>query len=330
MRLLNTAASGLRAQQVALDTLGNNIANVNTPGYKTNQVEFAEALASELRPEGVTLNGQPVGDRISVGAGVYYQGIQTNFRQGNLLDTQNPLDLGIDGEGFFPVRMENGQSGYTRAGNFQADALGRLVNGNGQMLEVRIPSEVTDLSVDLQGLITGNLNGENQVFGRILTPNPEGLTEEYLDTIQRDASGRLVDGEGELLPTAVIIPEGASEIKVGADGRVSGLMNGAPQEFGHIMISTFTNPRGLEKVGENLFVLPNTPGVTGTEFVGSPGSQVQDQVLGEIRSHVLEQSNVDLGTAMTDLIQVQRAYQMNARLITNGDQMWSLANSLRR
>jgi flagellar basal-body rod protein FlgG len=331
MRLLGTAASGLRAQQAAMDTVGNNIANVNTPGYKTNRMEFSEALASELRSEEATSNGEPVGERISVGAGVIYNAISTDFRQGTLMDSQNPLDMGIDGEGFFPIRMVNGQSGYTRVGNFQTDAQGRLVNANGQMLELRIPAEVTDLSVDLEGRITGDLNGEQKVFGRIVPQTPEDdLMGDFFGMIQTDELGRVVDGNGEILPVALIVPEGASEISVSSDGTVSGSINGTREEFGRVTITAFTNPGGLEKVGDNLFVIPNSPGVAGTEFVGIPGSQVQERTLGQIRSNALEQSNVDLGTAMTDLIQVQRAYQMNARMITNGDQMWSIANSLRR
>jgi flagellar basal-body rod protein FlgG len=331
MRLLGTAASGLRAQQVALDTVGNNIANVNTPGYKGNRVDFAEALAAELRPEGVALNGAPVGERVNVGAGVLYNSISTDFRQGTLANTGNPFDLGIEGEGFFPVQMANGQTAYTRVGNFQPDASGQLVNAEGQKLEVRIPLEVTDLSVDEAGRLIGTLNEEQKVFGRVVLNTPEGEPENIpVGAVQRDEQGRPLDWNGELLPVALVIPEGAGEISVSPDGTISGVVNGAREELGRVAIATFPNVEGLEKRGESLFVVPNAPGVVGNELAGTPGSQIQDKTLGKLRSQALEQSNVDLGTSMTDLIQVQRAYQMNARLIQNGDQMWSIANSLRR
>lgn len=331
MRLLGTAAAGLQAQQVALDTVGNNIANVNTPGFKAKRVDFAEALAAELRPAGMTSNGAPVGERISVGAGVIYPAISTNFRQGTFADTGNPFDLGIEGEGFFPVRMANGQSGYSRAGNFQPDAQGKFVNAEGQILEVRIPLDVTDLNVDETGKIIGTLNGEQKVFGQVITDTPEG-EENYFPVgmLQTDEQGRPLDWTGGILPSALVVPEGAEEVSISADGTISGLVNGTREDFGRVTLSAFINSDGLEKRGENLFIVPNVPGVTGAELIGVPGSQVQDRTFGRLRTQALEQSNVDLGSSMTDLIQVQRAYQMNARMITNGDQMWSIANSLRR
>lgn len=331
MRLLGTAASGVRAQQAALDTVGNNIANVNTPGYKSKRVEFSEALAAELRPAGVTSNGAPVGERISVGAGVIYPAISTDFRQGTFANTGNPLDLGIEGEGFFPVRMANGQSGYTRVGNFQPDAQGKLVNAEGQILEVRIPLDVTDLNVDETGKITGALNGEQKIFGQVISDVPEGEQTDFpVGMLQTDDLGRPLDWTGGILPAALVIPEGSEEVSMSPEGTISGLVNGTREDFGQLTLSSFINPDGLEKGGKNLFIVPKVPGVTGAEFIGVPGSQVQNRTLGRLRTQALEQSNVDLGSSMTELIQVQRAYQMNARMITNGDQMWSLANSLRR
>jgi len=126
MRILNTAAAGVRAQQTALDVLGNNVANVNTPGYKAQRVTFAEALASELRPAELEFNNQPIGEPINVGVGAIVSGISTDFRTGTIINTENPLDLAITGEGFFPVRTPNGDSAYTRVGSFQKDTQGKL------------------------------------------------------------------------------------------------------------------------------------------------------------------------------------------------------------
>lgn len=329
MRILNTAATGVRAQQTALDTLGNNIANVNTPGYKAQRVNFAEALASELRPADREFNEQPVGDRISVGAGVIYPAISTDFRQGTILSTENPFDLAIDGEGFFPVRTANGESGYTRVGNFQLDGQGKLVNSDGYILELRIPTEATDVYADPTGKVLGYLNGEERFFGQIVSvlEGEEGFAG---GPLQIDELGRPLDGNGNPVSVAFAVPEGAEDVQISTEGILSGTIDGNHETLGQINIVTFANPEGLVKGGENLYLAPNAQGVTGDELIGTPGSQVQERSLGKLKTQSLEQSNVDLATSMTELIQVQRAYQINSRMITNGDQMWSMANSLRR
>lgn len=328
MRILNTAASGVRAQQTALDTLGNNISNINTPGFKGQRVDFAEALASQLRPEDREFREQPVGSALNLGVGVLYQNISTNFRQGNLQTTENPLDLAIDGEGFFPVRLTTGESAYTRAGNFQVDAQGKLVNSSGHILEVRIPTEATDVYADPTGRIYGYLEGEERLFGQIILP--EGEEAFPGGPLVLDELGRPLAENGELLNVAFVVPEGAEEVHVSSDGLLKANIDGEQVTLGQINLIYFTNPGGLMRSGENLYLAPNVEGVTGEELVGTPGSEVQGQQLGTLRSHALEMSNVDLSQAMTELIQVQRAYQLNSRMITNGDQMWSMANSLRR
>ena len=259
MRILGTAASGIRAQQVALDTVANNLANVNTPGFKEEHVSFAETLAAEVRPAGTTmLNGAQTGEALNVGSGVLYNGVGTVFRQGTFTLSDNPLDLAIDGQGFFQVRTPSGQIAYSRMGAFRVDA-----------------------------------------------------------------SGQLVDEQGNLLEPAVTVPAGASDISVSPDGQISGLLNGERTIFGQIMLARFTNPDGLEKIGGSLF-LPTAN--SGAPQSGQPGTGN----LGTIRAQALEQSNVNLAAAMTDLLQAQRAYQMNARLVQDGDKMWGLANTLRR
>lgn len=330
LRILNTAATGVRAQQTALDTLGNNIANVNTPGYKAQRVDFAEALASELRPAQREFNGQPVGEGISVGAGVVYPSISTDFRKGTIINTENPFDLAIDGEGFFPVRTANGESGYTRVGNFQLDGQGKLVNSDGYILELRIPTEATDVYADPDGKVVGYLNGEERFFGQIVTNTPEGDEGFMGGPLQIDELGRPLDENGNVLSLALLVPEGAENVQISTEGVLSGNIAGNQQNLGQINLVSFANPEGLLKGGQNLYLAPNVPGVTGDELIGTPGSQVQERSLGNLRTQSLEQSNVDLASAMTELIQVQRAYQINARMITNGDQMWSMANSLRR
>lgn len=255
MRLIGTAATGIRAQQVALDTIANNIANANTPGFKEETVNFAEALAAQQRL--TNANGTAL-DGLSVGAGVLYNGLGADFRPGTLVQSENPLDLAIEGEGFFQVRLANGQNAYTRAGMFQLDS-----------------------------------------------------------------SSSIVDPQGNMLDPQIKIPAEATNISVSPEGKVTGLVNGQPKELGQIGIARFSNPEGLEKLDSNLYMPTGASGVAQT---GNPGSGD----LGKLRAQALEQSNVDMAKAMTDLIQVQRAYQVNARLVADGDKMWGIANSLRR
>ncbi|AHF07764.1 flagellar hook-basal body protein [Desulfitobacterium metallireducens] len=311
MRLLGTAAGGIRAQQVAMDVVGDNIANVNTPGFKASQPSFAETLSSELRPEGTTMNGAPVGDKVNVGAGVLYNAIGTDFKQGTVVPSDNPLNLAIAGDGFFPVQLPNGDTAFTRVGDFSADANGMLVNSEGQVLALRIPSEVPNGKVDPSGQVTGVLNGENVVLGQVLNK----VNAPY----SVDQEGRLIDVQGNLAQTGIILPAGASDLSVSSNGIIRGKVNDVMQTLGVVSIVSFPNQGGLERLGGNLFRRSGA-GTEGMPIVG----------LGTIRSQALEQSNVDLANSMTDLIQVQRAYQMNSRMVSYGDQMWGVANSIRR
>jgi flagellar basal-body rod protein FlgG len=262
MRLIGTAESGIRAQQLAIDTIGNNLANVNTPGYKANQVDFAEALSTEVRSGEVPKGGNTTVPTVGIGAGVIYNSIGTDFNQGTLTPTDRPLDLGIEGAGFFQVKTPDGNTAYTRVGNFQVDG-----------------------------------------------------------------SGQLADMQGNVLQPNITIPSDATDLMVGKNGEITGVVAGEEKNFGQLALAAFQNPEGLQKSNDNLFL---TTVDSGTPQVGQPGSVIGNQVLGSIRSKSLEQSNVDMSASMTDLIQVQRAYQLNARLVSDGDQMWSIANSIRR
>jgi len=262
MRLIGTAASGLRAQQVAMDTIGNNIANVNTLGFKEGQTDFAEALSTEVRSGNTKNVGNAGAATLGVGSGVAYNAIGTNFQQGTLTPTDRPLDLGIDGTGFFQVKSPDGSTAYTRVGNFQVDG-----------------------------------------------------------------SGKLADMQGNVVQPSISIPSDATNLIVATNGEIKGVVAGAEKIFGQISLVGFQNPEGLQKNADSLFV----PTVnSGAPQVGRPGSTIGNQVLGTIQGQSLEQSNVDLATQMTDLMQVQRAYQLNARLVSDGDQMWGIANSIRR
>jgi flagellar basal-body rod protein FlgG len=262
MRLVQTAASAIRAQQVAIDTIGNNLANVNTPGFKANQMDFAEALSSEVRSEEAITAGNSTVAALDVGVGVLYNANGTNFKQGNLTPTDRSLDLGINGAGFFQVKTLDGLTGYTRAGVFQVDS-----------------------------------------------------------------SGQLTDMQGNTIIPSIAIPSGVEELSVASNGEITGVVAGVKTVFGQISLAGFQNPSGLVRNGNNLFVPSENSGIP---LIGQPGTTLGNQVLGTIRGNSLEQSNVDLTTSMTELIQVQRAYQINARLVKDGDLMWGIANTMRR
>lgn len=262
MRLVETGATGLRAQQTAIDTIGNNIANVNTPGFKAKQMTFAEALAAEVRSGNIEPQGNTA-VTVGVGAGVLYEASGTDFQQGNLVSTDRSLDLGIDGAGFFQVSAPDGETYYTRGGAFQ-------------------------------------INGDR----------------------------RLSDMQGNLLQPNIFIPEGAADIAVAANGEVSGVVGEESTVFGQIPLVGFSNPEGLLRSENNLYA----PTVnSGQPQMGQAGSAIAGNLdLGTIRSKSIEESNVDLAASMTDLIQAQRAYQVNAQLVQDGDKMWGMANTLRR
>jgi len=116
-------------------------------------------------------------------------------------------------------------------------------------------------------------------------------------------------------------------LSVDSNGEITGVVGGVKSVLGQISLAGFQNPSGLERIGNNLFV-PSAN--SGAPQVGQPGTPLGNQVLGTIRGQSLEQSNVDLAASITDLIQVQRAYQTNARLVQDGDQMWGIANTMRR
>ncbi len=176
LKALNTGASAVSAQQAALDIIGNNVANVNTPGFKESRPDFADLVYRQVRAD------QPAGQAPVVGQGVRLAGSQTVFYQGRLLETGRQLDLAIAGEGFFQLTMPNGEKAFTRDGVLQVDAGGRLAASGGQVLdpEVRIPAGA-EISITEDGrvLVKDSQNsGFNQVGQISLTTftNPAALS----------------------------------------------------------------------------------------------------------------------------------------------------------
>jgi len=157
IRALFTAATGMQAQQLNLDTVANNLANVNTTGFKRNRVDFQDLLYQTLRPAGTRVtNGVEVPTGIQVGHGTRAVATQKIWSQGNFQQTDNPLDLVIEGDGFFQVNRSDGTIAYTRAGAFKRDGQGQIVNSDGYLLQpaIRLPDDTTSISIGTDGTLS--------------------------------------------------------------------------------------------------------------------------------------------------------------------------------
>jgi flagellar basal-body rod protein FlgG len=186
MRSLFTAASGMKAQQLNMDTIANNLANVNTYGFKKTRLEFQDLLYEHLRLAGsVDSLGQQIPVGLEIGNGVKPGASHKIFTQGEIQQTGNPLDLMINGEGFFQVSMPDGTIQFTRDGSFKIDGTGRIVTTDGHPLEpqVVVPPQATGVVVRENGEVQITLpqNQPNQVIGQIQIAkfiNDSGLTSE--------------------------------------------------------------------------------------------------------------------------------------------------------
>ncbi len=207
MRALYTAATGMTAQQINTDVIAHNMANVNTTGFKKFRADFQDLFYQTLREAGTPIvQGAEIPVPLQVGLGTRVIATPKIFRQGALMQTERPLDLAIQGEGFFQILLPNGEIGYTRAGDFKMDSQGRIVTSNGYFLEpqVTIPQEATELTITQDGSITVKIPGQVQPqnIGQIQLVrfiNPAGLHNMgenlFLETA---ASGAPIEGQPQL------------------------------------------------------------------------------------------------------------------------------------
>lgn len=202
IRSLYTSATGMEAQQVNMDVIANNLANVNTSGFKKSRVDFQDLLYQTLRTPGTSqAQGMQVPTGVQVGLGTHVAAAQKIYTQGDFEATGNALDCVIEGEGFFHVMLPNGQDGYTRDGSFKTDSQGRLCSSDGYILqpEITIPSGTTDISIGEDGVVTvTDSSGQLQEYGPIEIVrfmNPGGLVSRGQNIlIQTEASGEPVSG----------------------------------------------------------------------------------------------------------------------------------------
>lgn len=182
-RIMHTAASGMSAQQLNVDTIANNLANVNTPGYKKTRIEFQDLLYQSVRPAGSeTLGDSESPTELQVGCGTRPVATSKMYSQGDIMETGNPLDVAIQGEGFFQILMPDGTSAFTRDGAFKISSEGRIVNSDGYVLqpEITLPLDTVSVSISRDGRVMAFIAGvtEPEEIGQLELVrfiNPGGL-----------------------------------------------------------------------------------------------------------------------------------------------------------
>ncbi len=252
------AKTGLDAQQTRMTVISNNLANVNTTGFKKGRAAFEDLMYQTVKQAGgATTQQTEAPSGLNLGTGVRVVATEKMFTQGNMLQTGNGLDAAVNGRGFFQVTMPNGSTAYTRDGSFQVSSQGELVTSSGY-------------------------------------PIQPGIT----------------------------LPENAQNVTIGADGTVSVTVPGqaAPQQVGQILIADFINPAGLQPKGENLYT---ETAASGSPQSGAPGLNG----LGNIQQGSLESSNVNVVEELVNMIETQRAYEMNSKAISTADQMLQYVNN---
>jgi flagellar basal-body rod protein FlgG len=181
-RSLNVAATGMSAQETQLDTIANNLANANTTGYKRQDAQFEDLLYQNARTAAQNSDGNVAPTNTQVGTGVRVVATTRSFAEGTINQTGNPLDVAIEGQGFFAVSQTDGTLAYTRAGSFQLDSQGRITTPDGLPLDppITVPNNATSVSVAADGTVSAVQPGSTSpnTLGQItLTtfPNPGGL-----------------------------------------------------------------------------------------------------------------------------------------------------------
>jgi flagellar basal-body rod protein FlgG len=205
LRAMYTSATGMKAQELLIDNTANNLANVNTTGFKRSRLDFADLIYTNLRRPGTRVSAAQVSPTgLQIGNGVRVVATNKHFVQGSMEQTGNPLDVAIEGDGFFEVQLPDGQTRYTRAGNFRIDDQGRLVNPDGYIVQgvtVSQGIDVTGITIGTDGTVQGAQSGSSgqptnlgqiNVFSFL---NPAGLSSEGSNLFsQTTASGNPQSG----------------------------------------------------------------------------------------------------------------------------------------
>ncbi len=253
MRALQIAATGMAAQQIRVDTVANNLANLSTTGYNARRAEFADLHYQQHTRAGTisAADGTVVPTGVQLGLGARPASVAMQIQQGSLTQTGGDLDLAIEGRGYLEVTLPDGRTAYTRDGG-----------------------------------------------------------------LKRTGDGLIVTGEGYEVAPGITIPADARSVSINAQGEVWGYFADRvqPERLGQLTLAGFTNERGLEALGGNLFVETEA---SGPALSAAPGTEG----LGTLRQGYLEESSVDPVRELSEMIKAQRAYELNAKVITAADQM---------
>jgi len=251
------AKTGLDAQQTRMAVVSNNLANVNTTGFKQGRAVFEDLLYQNVRQSGGSSSQDtllPTG--MTLGTGVRVVATEKLHTQGSVLNTEQALDVAVNGRGFLQILKPDGELAYTRDG-----------------------------------------------------------------ALQMNDQGELVTSSGYVVQPGISIPNGAQSITIGSDGIVSVKLPNqtAPSQVGTLELADFINPVGLQAIGENLFV---ETAASGPAQSGTPGLNG----LGTLVQGALEGSNVNVVAELVNMIETQRAYEMNSKAISTNDQMMQYIN----
>jgi flagellar basal-body rod protein FlgG len=261
MRALKIAATGMSAQQMRVEVISNNLANMNTTGYNARRAEFADLHYQQDSRAGTisAADGTRLPTGVQLGLGVRPSSVSVTLAQGALSETKGDLDVAIEGQGYIEVTLPSGQAAFTRDGALKRSAEGVLVTSDGHPLspEIVIPPDARSIAI-----------------------NPNGEVYAYFDN----------QIEGQLM--------------------------------GQIGLAGFANPKGLEALGSNLF---RETEASGLALQGVPG----EDGLGTLRQGYLEDSSVDAVREVTELIEAQRGYELNAKVISAADQMMGATSQVR-
>ena len=261
MRALSIAATGMSAQQMRVEVISNNLANMNTTGYNARRAEFSDLHYQQVTRAGTVsaADGTSLPTGVQLGLGVRPAAVSVTLQQGSIASTGGDLDLAIEGLGYLEVTMPSGVSAYTRDG-----------------------------------------------------------------ALKRSADGLIVTSDGYPVVPDITVPEDARSISINAEGEVYAYFNDrvAPELLGRFTLAGFSNPKGLEAIGSNLFLETEA---SGPALVSDPGTDG----LGTLRQGYLENSSVDAVREVTELIEAQRGYELNAKVITAADQMLAATTQIR-
>ncbi len=249
---LHVAQTGLTAQNHRMAVISNNLANINTVGFKRDRANFDTLLYQTLKQPGAqTAQGAESPTGLFLGTGVAIASSEKLFNQGNVINTDNALDMAIDGPGFFQVTMPDGSTAYTRNGAFTRNQNGEVVTSNGYVVNpaIQIPADAANITIGRDGTISATVGGDSQV-----------------------------------------------------------------QQLGQLQVATFPNAAGLQPMGESFY---RETVASGAPLQANPG----DAGAGKLLQGSLESSNVNVVEELVNMIETQRAYELNSKAISSIDAM---------